>query len=224
MFNKYLFPLSILPIQSFGDHVKEEGGFGFIKSELFMELFGDVSESSPMVIKVNLTAMPHNEDDGVFVPEWAFEILNADEPVRVEKMDTEELPVIKTIIVRMFIENELVKETLEGHFYDFKVLHSNIWFKIDGETVIVEHLFGEDGDEIMFGRLTDELAVTVNVSKDIEPFVEPFTEQEAMPVPVSPIINSIADEPRELAPPVPPTEEEKRKAREARLKYFTKNP
>ena len=41
MFDKYLVPLGILPLQGFGDHVKEEGGFGFIKSDLFMEMFGD---------------------------------------------------------------------------------------------------------------------------------------------------------------------------------------
>jgi hypothetical protein len=227
MFDKYLFPLSILPLQSFGDHVKEEGGFGFIKSSLFMEMFGDSSTMDPMIIKVSqddgaevtVTAVPHNEDDGVFMPDWAFDILNANEPVAIEKADISELPVIKTIIVRMFIESESVKELLEEHFYDFKVLHNNVWFKINDETVIVEHLLGEDGEEIMFGRLTDEVAVTVNVSKDIEPIVPPVP---IIAEPVSPILNSIVDEPRELVPPAPPTDEEKRLAREARLRYFSK--
>lgn len=227
MFDKYLFPLSILPLQSFGDHVKEEGGFGFIKSSLFMEMFGDSSTMDPMIIRVSqddgaevtVTAMPHNEDDGIFMPDWTFDILNANEPVAIEKADISELPVIKTIIVRMFIESETVKELLEGHFYDFKVLHNNVWFKINDETVIVEHLLGEDGEEIMFGRLTDELGVTVNVSKDIEPIVPPAPIIEE---PASPILNSIVDEARELVPPAPPTDEEKRLAREARLKYFEK--
>ncbi len=221
--------MGILPIQSFGDHVKEDGGFGFIKSDTFMEMFGDVGLGEPMVIKlsqadgaeVTLTAVPHNEDDGVFVPDWVFEILNSNEPVHVEKMDTSELPVIKEIVVRMFIKSETTQEVLQEHFYDFKVLHSNIWFKIDDETVIVEHLIGEDGAEIMLGRLTEEVAVTVNISGDVEPVAAP-------PVPVVPVeparVPIDMTEERPLAPPAPPTEEEKRAAREARLRYFSRQP
>jgi hypothetical protein len=226
MFDKYLFPLSILPLQGFGDHVKEEGGFGFIKSDLFMEMFGDTSMTDPMIIKVSqadgaevtVTAVPHNEDDGVFVPDWAFEILNQNEPVDIEKVDINELPLVKTVVVRMFIENESVKDMLEEHFYDFKVLHNNMWFKINDETIIVEHLLGEDGTEVMLGRLTDELAVTINISKDIEPIAEPIPTQPVMET----ITESAIDmtEERSLVPPAPPTEEEKRAAREARLRYF----
>lgn len=227
--NHYLFPLNVLPLQGFGDHIKEEGGFGFIHLDLFNELFGDISLLDPMIIKlsqpdgaeVTLTAVPHNEDSGIFLPDWAFEILDAHEPVKVDKLDIGELPVVKTIVVRMFAENESVRDLLEDHFYDFKVLHNNIWFKVNGETIIVEHLLGEDGEEVMLGRLTDEVAVTINVSRDIVPLHEPEPEPESISEPV----DSIAfDEPRILAPPAPPTDEEKRKAREARLKYFSKNP
>lgn len=230
----FLMPLNVLPIQSFGDHIKEDGGFGFITMSLFNELFGDTSLLDPMIIKVSqadgaevtLTAMPHNEDVGIFMPDWTFEILNAHEHVKVTKVDIGELPVIKTIIVRMFIENDVVRDLLEEHFYDFKVLHNNVWFKVDGETVIVEHLLGEDGEEIMLGRLTDELEVTINVCKDILPVALPEPLPDPLPTEeTAPVINSInLDETRELVPPVPPTEEEKRKAREARLKYFEKNP
>ncbi len=230
----YIIPLNVLPLQGFGDHVKEDGGFGFITTGLFDELFGDVSLTDPMIIRVSqpdgaevtLTAMPHNEDAGIFMPDWTFEILDSHEPVKVTKVDIGELPVVKTIIVRMFIESDVVHDLLEEHFYDFKVLHNNVWFKVDGETVIVEHLLGEDGEEIMLGRLTDELQVTINVCKDILPFPEPLTEPVPSPTEeTAPVINSInLDETRELVPPAPPTEEEKRKAREARLKYFEKTP
>ncbi len=231
MFDKYLFPLSILPLQGFGDHVKEEGGFGFIKGNIFEEMFGDVGISQPMIIRVSqadgaevtLTAVPHNEDDGVFIPDWAFEILNMAEPVKVEKVDISELPVIKTIIVRMFIANETVRDVLEEHFYDFKVLHNNIWFKINGETIIVEHLLGEDGNELMLGRLTDELAVTINVSSDVEPLAAPLPVVEPLTEPVTRVPIDM-DEERPLVPPAPPTEEEKRAAREARLRYFERRP
>jgi len=227
----YLFPLNILPLQGFGDHIKEEGGFGFIPSDLFMEMFGDTSMTDPMIIKISqgdgaevtVTATPHNEDgDGVFLPDWAFEILNQHEQVTVEKVDIGELPVIKEIVVRMFTAVDDINEQLEEHFYDFKVLHNNIWFKINDETVIVEHVIGEDGDELLLGRLTDEVAVTINVSHDVEPLTTPpmLTEPvEDSPPTTPPQINEMV---HELAPPAPPTEDEKRRAREARLRYFSR--
>ncbi len=227
----YLFPINILPLQGFGDHIKEEGGFGCIPSDLFMELFGDNSLTSPMIIKVSqedgaevtVTAGPHNEDTGVFMPDWSFEVLNAHEKVKVEKVDIGELPVIKEIVVRMFTAMENVNDVLEEHFYDFKVLHNNIWFKINGETVIVEHVIGEDGDELMIGRLTDEVALTINVSHDVEPLTTPPIPMEPVEEspPTLPQINEVV---HELAPPAPPTEDEKRRAREARLRYFSRQP
>lgn len=197
----------------------ELNGIALIPQNIFEALFYG-SEDDTRIFGINviceitdkyvaIKCMPHNEDeDIIFLPDWAREYLG-NGTAKINKIDFD-LPRAQTIRARV-IDNEMyhidIKEQLEDLLSDFKFIQANIVLTIEIETmgnypaqIWIEDVVDEDGIPCIGAALLGE-----EVRLDMCEPLERAPEFE----PTEPIVPEVISQ-----------EEQRRIAREARLRRF----
>ena len=222
-------PLSILPLQGFDDYVSPNGGVAFIPGPTFEAFFygtEDISTIMGITITGSITnrsiaikCMPHNEDeDCIYVPEWVREYLG-EEIAHINKIDLDAIPIARTIRARV-IDNEMyhidIKEQLEDLLSDFKFIQANIVLTVEIEamgnypaTIWIEDVLDDNGTSYDGpAQLREEVQLDMNEPLEHAPEFDPVLASEPEPEP----------EPEPTV--VVSSEEQRRIAREARLRRF----
>lgn len=206
---------SVLPLIHYDEGVTAESGTAMIPERVFNRLFNNMDNEifgitiNGDVNSVAITCMPHNIedcDDIVYLPNWCILHLQSAN-VNIKRIDIDAIPRAKTIKCRV-IDNELyigdIKTALEQLLYDYKFIQSGLTLTlsleigIEGQVWIESVLDIDDIDCIGPALLGAEVNLDMG-----EPLI-PIPEPEPVP------------EPKPLTP-----EEQRRIAREARLRRFT---
>lgn len=202
----------------------EVNGIALIPQKTFEALFYGSAEDTPIfgihVIceitdkHIDIKCMPHEEDDDIiYLPDWAIDYLEHG-TVKISKIDFDATPHAHTIRARV-IDNEMyhidIKEQLETLLSNFKFIQANIVLTVKIETmgnypaqIWIEDVMDEDGTPCIGPAVLGE-EVRLDMGEPLEkaPEFEPVPEPELVPEPVT-----ISQE------------EQRRIAREARLRRF----